>query len=150
MPSLSINFNPAVGPLIQLSILPFGFQSSQPGQSSSSPLNLQNYMALIDTGASHTAISAKVISALSLTPIGKQPVGGVHGQQPTNLYQFQVALVFPQSQLPSGMMQANLVAFAVTGTEFVAPGAFDVLLGRDVLCRGLFTMSFDGHASLSV
>jgi hypothetical protein len=109
-------------------------------------------MALIDSGASHTAISPKVVQDLSLTPIGKQPVGGVHGNQPTNLYQFQVGVVFPQSQLPSGLVNVNMVIFAVTGSEFIPPnpGVFDVLLGRDVICRGHFSMSFDGHAILSL
>jgi hypothetical protein len=115
------------------------------------PVNLQYYMALMDTGASHTAISAKVISDLSLSPMGKQPVGGVHGSHPTNLYQFQVGLVFPQSQMATGVVQANITTFPTNGTEFINTGyAFDVLLGRDVLCRGLFAMSFDGHATLSV
>jgi len=89
-------------------------------------------MALIDTGASCTCVSAKVIQDLSLAPIGKQPVGGVHGHQPTNLYQFQVVIVFPQSQLASGLMNANLSFHPVSGAEFVppTPGIFDVLLGR--------------------
>src|SRR5271165_6380118 len=93
MPSLSINFNPAVGPLINLAIEPVSFAPNP-----ANPVNLRTYMALIDTGASHTAISAKVITDLGLTPIGKQPVGGVHGQHPTNLYQFQVVFFFPQAR----------------------------------------------------
>lgn len=35
-----------------------------------------------------------------------------------------------------------------TGIEFALPGGFDVLLGGDVICRGTFELSFDGHAML--
>jgi len=149
MPCLSLNFNPAVGPLMNLAIVDVNFDALA-AQSSTTPLSLSNYVALIDTGASCTAISAKVIADLGLQPVSKQPVAGVHGPQSTNLYQFQVALVFPQSQLPSGLVQAGLTSFPVIGTEFMSPGTFDVLLGRDVLCRGNFTMSFDGHATFSL
>jgi hypothetical protein len=107
-------------------------------------------MALIDTGASHTAITQKVINALNLNPVGKQPVGGLHGAKPTTLYQFTVCLIFPQSQLATGVMQAQVTPFDVTGPEFISGGAFDVLLGRDILCRGHFSMSFDGHAMFSI
>jgi hypothetical protein len=152
MPSLSINYNPAVGPLISVGIFSMSFSPQQmAGASQQSPLNVNNYMTLIDTGASHTAISSKVISDLNLKPMGKQSVGGVHGQQQTNLYQFQVGLIFPQTQLASGSMQANIVSIPTSGTEFVNTGmVFDVLLGRDIICKGCFTMSFDGHAFLSI
>jgi hypothetical protein len=151
MPSLSINFNPAVGPLLQLTVFPPGYKPPGAGQSSpSSPVNIVQYMALIDTGASHTSISKKVITALNLNPSGKQPVSGLHGPQPTKLYQFQIGLIFPQSQAATGAISAQLSLTPVIGPEFIPPGGFDVLLGRDVICRGHFSMSFDGHATLSL
>lgn len=144
MPSLSISYVPAIGPMLQVSVF-------QHGQMPASVAPPPFFMALIDTGASHTGITAKVISQLTLSPIGKQPVGGVHGLQPANIYQFQVGLIFPTSQpSPGGMVNANIVQFGVTGSEFVSAGNFDVLLGRDVLCQGLFCMSFDGHAIFSI
>ena len=149
MPSLCINYNPAVGPLIQVGIF-LSTNILQDAMSSTSPANINNYLALIDTGASHTAISQKVINDLTLPPVGKQQVGGVHGAQSVNMYQFIIGLIFPNVQLPSGAFQANITAFPVNGTEFIAPSGFDVLLGRDVLCKGVFSMSFDGHAIFSV
>jgi hypothetical protein len=107
-------------------------------------------LALIDTGASCTCISAKVISDLSLAPMGKQPVGGVHGSRPTNAYQFQVGFVFPQSQTPGGAVNANVMSFLVNGIECIPQPGFEVLLGRDVICSGAFTLSFDGYAVLSL
>lgn len=59
--------------------------------------------------------------------------------------------MFPQTQLPTGAVQANIVAISVTGSEFDNTNCgFDVLLGRDVICKGIFSMSFDGHAVLSL
>lgn len=74
MPSLSINFNPLVGPLVNLAIMPMSFGGQPAG--ATSPVNLNNYMALVDTGASNTAISKKVVSDLQLAPLSKQPVAG--------------------------------------------------------------------------
>lgn len=148
MPCLSIQYNPKIGPLARIAIWPPNFRPK--GHSSDDPLKMPFYMALIDTGASCTCISPKVIKDLNLPPIGKQLVGGVHGNNPTNLYQFQVVLAFPQSQQVSGVMRMNVLASLVSGVEFVSSGGFDVLLGRDIICTGSFSMSFDGHAVLSV
>ena len=38
--------------------------------------------------------------------------------------------------------------FPVTGVEVTIGATFDILLGRDILCHGTFSMSFDGHAML--
>jgi hypothetical protein len=112
---------------------------------------MKMYMALIDTGASCTCISNKVIKDLGLTPSGKEQTFGVHGIGATNSYQFQIGLMFPQGQHPSGAVQASIAATPVNGIEFIPPGGgFDVLLGRDIICTGAFSMSFDGHAILSV
>ncbi len=149
MPCLSIPFNPKVGPLIQIAVFPPG--SAPPVQAGGpNPLGLALYFALIDTGASHTCISTKVIKETGLQPTGKLMVGGVHGNQATNSYQFQVGLMFPHGQSPTGAVLANIAAFPVSGMEFISGGTFDVLLGRDILCQGSFVMSFDGHAMLSV
>jgi hypothetical protein len=45
--------------------------------------------------------------------------------------------------------------FLVQGTqvmEFAPPGGspFQILLGRDILCKGTFTLSFDGHFTFSL
>jgi hypothetical protein len=99
-----------------------------------------------------TCISSKVVQDLSLKPSGKQPIGHAQGSTSTNQYQFQVAFIFPQTVIASGAMQAQVIGMMLTGAEFVAPpgGVFDVLPGRDVLGRGVFSMSFDGHAIFSL
>jgi hypothetical protein len=151
MPSLSIPYHPSVGPLVQLTIWAPNYRPPlQP--SVSAPLQMNMYAALVDTGASCTCISRKIIQDVGLTPIGKQQAGHAQGTAPTNTYQFQVVFAFPQSQLPSGAIQTGLMAHLVMGIEFIPPagGSFDVLLGRDIICKGAFSMSFDGHAILSL
>jgi hypothetical protein len=42
----------------------------------------------------------------------------------------------------SGQLSMHLVQ----GCEFMSHGfGFDVLIGRDILCKGILTLSFDGH-----
>lgn len=148
MPCLSIKYTPKVGPLLQVAIALPTFKPPQ------SPIGddhgLVFYTALIDTGASYTCISGKIVKELKIPPIGKQLIHGVHGPGATNQYQFQIGLAFPQSQDAGGIIRANLATFLVNGVEFVPSGSFDVLLGRDILCNGSFTMSFDGHATFCI
>lgn len=146
MPCLSITYNPKVGPLIQVMIWKVG--ATPASGSPTQPSSATTYQALIDSGASCSCVSDKVIKAEGLVPSGKQPVGGVHGNQATNAYQFILGIPFVQSQHVGGAIAANVIGFPINGVEFVPMPGFDVLLGRDVICRGSLTMTFDGHATL--
>ncbi len=143
-----MQYNPVTGPLAQLAILPpssggIPALSALQGQVVANPAM---FMALLDTGASNTCISQKVVADLNLVPTGRAPVAGVHGSILTNTYQFTVAFFFPQQQLPSGQVVADAKTFDINGTEFDNTGcSFDVLLGRDVICAGHFTLSFHGQ-----
>jgi hypothetical protein len=44
----------------------------------------------------------------------------------------------------------NVLVFDINGIEFVPLPNIDVLVGRDIICKGVFVMSFDGHATLSL
>lgn len=98
MPCLAFVYNPVIGPLIQVAVFPFSFvpPSVAPNQAQV-PVSL--YGALIDTGASCTCLSAKIVNDLGLNPIGKQIVGGVHGNKAANQYQFQVGVLFGHQQV---------------------------------------------------
>jgi predicted aspartyl protease len=150
MPSLVFQYNPNVGPLIQVAIWRPDFDPQQGLTVPQNPLTVTMYNALIDTGASCTCVTSKVINDVGLTPIGKQIVGGVHGKKTVNQYQFQVALVIPQSQAPTGHWSASALSMPVIGVEFDTSGGFDVLLGRDIICRGVLSISFDGHGTFSL
>jgi hypothetical protein len=144
MPCIAAQYNPRVGPLLQLSIFAADIRATQ-----GTPILRDRqhiYMALLDTGASSTCVSRKVVEEVGLRPTGKMPVIGVHGSTPTNTYQFTVGFIVPQGQDATGALLADLTMFAVDGIEFANVGCgFDVLLGRDVLCRGQFTMTFNGQ-----
>ena len=148
MPSLSIRFNPKVGPLLQVFVWKPGFVP--PPANPTTPMAANGYNALLDTGASCSCVSDKVIKTEGLIPSGKQQVGGVHGSQSTNAYRFQIAIPFVQGQAVTGAVSANIVAFNINGVEFIPLPGIDILIGRDILCVGTFTMSFDGHATLSL
>jgi len=65
------------------------------------------------------------------------------------MYQFSVGFVIGARQGPSGTVSGQLSWMPVNGTEFNNTNCgFDVLLGRDIICRGSFSMTFDGHFSL--
>lgn len=108
------------------------------------------YTALIDTGATLTCISPKVAQEVGLQPIGKTMMIGATGRSAVNSYHFGVGFLTNQIQAPTGQVSATLETRFVDGMEFVVEGAaFDVLLGRDVICTGTFTLSFDGHMLLA-
>ena len=50
----------------------------------------------------------------------------------------------------TGFMSSQVEWTPVRGSFFDGSGSgFDVLIGRDILCQGVFTMSFDGHVTFS-
>lgn len=153
MPSISRNFDPRVGPLLQLAIVGIGFghtvQSAEESGAERPVLHL--YDALIDTGATTTCISQKVVTDLDLNPIGKTQMTGATGVSPVNQYAFGVGFLLQAPQAPAGTVGGNLLVREVQGCLFNKGSAtFDVLLGRDIICSGAFHLSNDGHFTLSV
>jgi predicted aspartyl protease len=150
MPSLSFLFNHSAGSLIQVAVWPPGYRPSF--STPTSPVPAVMYMGLIDTGASCTCISPKIVQNLGLQPTGKQQLSHAQGSTATNTYQFQVAFIIPQGQAPTGVMQAQALPIAINGLEFVPPqgAVFDLLLGRDILSKSVFSMTFNGWGTLSL
>jgi Aspartyl protease len=154
MPLVAGNYNPAAGVLVQVAILPqtqiATLQGSRGGGSLPNPANITMFPALIDTGASVTCISSNVIKSLELKPSGKTLMSGSTGQSPVDQYTFIVGFMFGVQQTPTGAFTGELNAHLVQGCEFVHHGfGFDVLIGRDILCKGSFTLTFDGHYALA-
>ncbi len=87
--------------------------------------------ALIDTGASISAVDVSVMQNLAVHPIGIANVGRAGGPQQQNTYP--ARFVFPGTQLPSmdfnQLIGANLAAQAVAGSQL----RLVALLGRDIL-----------------
>lgn len=141
MPCLSARFNPAIGPLININIgvTPSGTFSPTMTQ----PVALTTFSALIDTGATSTCISPAVAQSLSLSAIGMQPMISANQSAPTNVYLVDLVLPFGAG----GFVEAGMSVL-----EFSPPAAspFQMLLGRDILCQGHFSLSFDGHYTFSI
>jgi hypothetical protein len=105
--------------------------------------------ALIDTGATATAITNRLAVQLQLQPIGKVQIHGVAGVQHHNSYLFRVGFPFtlpPGSSVaglpppPPGQRQVQLHVLqkVIQGCEIFAGAMtnFDVLLGMDVISTG--------------
>jgi Aspartyl protease len=152
MPCISGNYNPAVGIIVQIAILPQSQLSAlqMTGQPVSPP-NITMFAALLDTGASVTCISKNVVQKLGLQPSGKTSMSGSTGAQTVDQYAFLVGFIFGAQQAPTGAVSGQLSVNLVQGCEFTNHGfGFDVLIGRDILCKGTLNMSFDGHFVLAL
>jgi hypothetical protein len=154
MPLVAGNYNPAAGVLVNVGILPqsqfSALQTKSTGSSPTNPANITAFPALLDTGASVTCISDKVIKTLGLQPSGKTTMSGSTGQSAVDQYAFVVAFMFGLQQTPTGAFSGEINAHLVQGCEFMSHGfGFDVLIGRDILCKGSFTLTFDGHYVLA-
>jgi hypothetical protein len=100
--------------------------------------------ALIDTGASVSAVDAAVIQQLNVQPIGMVPVGTAGGPQQQATYP--ARFTFPGTPLPAidfgSLLGANLAGQMVPGHQ----GPLIALLGRDLLQR--FVLVYNGPGAM--
>lgn len=95
---------------------------------------LHNCTAIWDTGATSSMISQRIAQELQLSPQGTVKVSGVHGVESTNIYT--VDLVFNNGYL-------------IPNTQVSEAGnnaGFDVLVGMDIISRGIFIVDGVNHA----
>jgi hypothetical protein len=116
--------------------------------------------ALVDTGATITAISKRLAGALGIQPIGKTPVHGAGGLVNQNQYLFHVGFPFammgqptlpglPAPQPGQVTVNAQVLQKVIQGVEFNnASAPFDVLLGMDVISSGSLVVQ-GGQSSFS-
>jgi hypothetical protein len=99
-------------------------------------------MALLDTGASITAVDAAILANLGVAPVGVATVQTPAGPQAQSLYPCQIS--FPGTPIPA--LHFN----SVTGSQLAAQG-IAVLVGRDLLryfqivyngVDGIWTLAF--------
>ncbi len=94
--------------------------------------------AIWDTGATGSMIAANVAEKLKLKPCGETRIFGVHGSQKAKIYT--VDVVFPH---------AGVKLPGIRVSEADAGGGFDILVGMDIIGRGMFGIYGSGE-SLSV
>ena len=95
---------------------------------------LHNCTAIWDTGATSSMISQRTAKELQLSPHGTVKVSGVHGVENANIYT--VDLVFN-----NGYKIPNIQV-----SEAGNNAGFDILVGMDVINRGIFIIDGVNHA----
>ena len=139
MPCLSGQYDPAIGVLLEVGVLPGG--SLDPQNESEIP-SAPVVGALLDTGADNTCISSILARSMDIQAVGKIPVVGATGSAQMNRYIIDMILRFG----PNNIIITNHL---VTELKADSPN-YKVLIGRDIICQGVLTMEFSGHFSFSV
>ncbi|MDE0137551.1 MAG: retroviral-like aspartic protease family protein [bacterium] len=136
MPCLSGEYDPTVGILLQVAVLPGGtFEQQSEGEA-------RVFSGLVDTGADVTCISNKVADFLDLQSTGKVPMVGATGSDAVNQYLVDLLLQFGTQHI--GIPDHRAASFEAGSPHY------DVLIGRDILCKGVLTMDFAGRFTFSV
>lgn len=139
MPCLSGKFIPSQGIFINLAIAKAG--TIVP--TVATPLQLPTFVSLIDTGATRTCISKQAATAAGLIAIGKLPMVSATQTIPMDFYLADILL-------PMGTAGLHLPNMQLMEFNCDPNSPFQILVGRDILARGVLTVSFDGHFSFSV
>ncbi len=105
-------------------------------------------LALIDTGATTSGITPKVIAALGLTSLGKRPIGSAQGEGQADRYMFRIGLRPPNFDWDDAPNLPYLFD-AIMGFGLGSGFKFEVLLGMDILSQCDFRMDRFGNAVLS-
>jgi len=129
-------------PIINVAITPPNATESDLGESM--------FRALVDTGATITAISGEVVRKLNLVSIGREDLHGVTGVKTVPVHR--IALHIPITELHSTKTQVFAHEYwkhmtPVSAMEILGSENFDVLLGMDILTHCHFTM-FNGKFTL--
>jgi predicted aspartyl protease len=105
------------------------------GQAIPTPIRIQ---ALVDTGASCSAIDPSVLQQLGLTPTGIVTVNTPStGNQPHTTQQYDVSIAIPGASATHIPMLAGNVP--VVAAQLAAAQGFQALFGRDILANCLLT-----------
>lgn len=127
MPLVKYEFDTRIGPVVEI-------EFAHPGAAAQavrgSKPEMHRYNALIDTGASMTGISKKLADAVGLRARGKLRMVSPHGTKDSNKYYADVFIPVVN------LWNMDLEIIEVHGGFL----AFDALLGRDILRKGLLTV----------
>jgi hypothetical protein len=108
-------------------------------------LRLREVTALLDTGATTSAITGDVARSLDLRVIGKRPVASAHGDAQVERYLFRIGLQ-PRSEAGSAF---PYLFEAIDGFQIRTGFAFDAILGMDILSQCDFQMRRNGDCLLT-
>ena len=105
-------------------------------------------IALLDTGATTSGITPKIVTALGLYGMGKRPIGSAQGDGQAERYLFRIGL-HSSAQQDDNAPMLPFVFEAVMGFALNGSFRFDMLLGMDILSQCDFRMNRSGQALLS-
>ena len=134
--SHSGEWDPVTGPRVEVGLVA--------GREWQPPQEIPRFLALIDTGAEETCISRTAAASLGIrdNPIGLRSVISPSGRARLNVYE--VHLVFFITPTFTQILEMEVVETKTDSHDW------DVLLGRDVLSRAIFTMDFGGRFAIAL
>lgn len=140
MSLISVNFNTQIRQvIIPCAVMRSGsFKNFKEKKNPSEQLPLRSYMALVDTGATATAISPKIVKELELDSHSLTQNFTAGGTVDAKLYDIDLVLNF----VNHGVTIEKLSVIEIPVPE---DNNFQMLLGMDVILRGHLSISFDGH-----
>jgi hypothetical protein len=109
--------------------------------------------ALVDTGATSTCISRKVVEALDLKSEEKTSLITAKGTVETNIYEVTIGLISSLEITEEGLEGEFHITDRTVNIEAVEfdPGIsrYGGLIGMDILSMGTLTLTKNGHCSFS-
>ena len=136
------------GPLLNSRILlPVGIRAFEDDPTKDADWTVHEFTALIDTGATRTAISQNVIDRARLSPRGQIPVGNVKRTEMHETYMFWIG-VWPES-LDGAAATFFGIGDALMGIDGGDSRYYDVLLGMDVITQGSLSTNLDESFELA-
>jgi hypothetical protein len=113
--------------ILQIAIAPSDPNEAAPGF----PVRFEQCNGLIDTGASRSAVSARLVRLLSLPTVGKRAIASARSENMHNLHMIRMGLYLPTNN------SAPAYPYFLDGVFEVIDWAdhpwFDVLIGMDVI-----------------
>lgn len=128
--------------------LPVGIRQYQPyqpvdGVSTAVNLHYHEFTALLDTGATRTCVTEKVVQAIGLKRKGRVEIWNIKRNEIHWTYLFHVG-VWPNSTSVQQAQTVFGIGDEIEGIDVGNNKFFDVLLGMDILAQGSFHLRKDG------
>jgi hypothetical protein len=122
-------------------LIPVGIRAFNDDPNAPINLHFHEFRALVDTGASRTAISQKVIDQVGLSTRGQEPVGNVKRTEFHKTFMFYVG-IWPETDdgSPSAVFGIGDEILGIDGGD---SRYYDVLLGMDIILRGSLRLGAD-------
>ena len=138
MPCVTVPFDLRHGP-----ILTAGLAKPTPLREPDTKVSVTQVRALVDTGATLTCITPEMADRVGLPLLGKTTMISASEKRDVNLYlaSFLIPFGVPGKAQYQGVVDdMPMMEFKMEGSEI------QMLLGRDILCQGVFQMvGYDGR-----